>query len=62
MIETYWISTDAFTIGVDAEDGIIKTIPPILKVFKEQQFLVLQTWLNKKFRNHVEIVKIRNEQ
>jgi hypothetical protein len=61
MIETYWISTNQFTIGVDVEDGIIKTIPPILKMFKGQPFSKLKEWLNYKFNNrfnHVEIVKI----
>jgi hypothetical protein len=61
MGETYWISTYAFTIGVDVENGIIKTIPPILKVFRGQQFLTLQTWLNKQFRNQVEIIKVENK-
>jgi hypothetical protein len=61
MIETYWISTLSFTIGVDVENGIIKTIPPMLKVFKGQLFTNLEEWLNYKFNNqfnHVEIVKI----
>jgi hypothetical protein len=62
MIETYWISTYAFTVGIDVENGIIKTTPPILKVFKGQQFSVLQNWLNQKFRNKVEIVKLENNQ
>lgn len=61
MRETHWISTHDFTVGVDVENGIIKTIPPILKVFKGQQFLTLQTWLNQKFRN-IEIVKLENKQ
>lgn len=56
MIETYWISTNAFTIGVDVENGIIKTIPPILKVFRGQPFLNIHTWLNQKFRN-IEITR-----
>jgi hypothetical protein len=59
-METYWISTYAFTIGVGVENGIIKTIPPILKVFRGQQFLTLQNWLNQKFRNQVEIIKFKN--
>jgi len=61
MIETYWISTNQFIIGVDVEDGIIKTIPIILKVFKGQLFAKLEEWLNYKFNNginHVEITKI----
>jgi hypothetical protein len=61
MIETYWISTQSFTVGIDVENGIIKTIPPILKVFKGQLFSKLEEWLKYKFNNqfnHVEIVKI----
>jgi hypothetical protein len=61
MIETYWISTQSFTIGVDVENGIIKTISPILKVFKDKPFSKLEEWLMYKFNNrfnHVEIVKI----
>ena len=61
-METYWISTYAFTIGVDVDNGIIKTIPPILKVFRGQQFISLQNWLNQKFRNRVEILKLENNQ
>ena len=61
-METYWISTYTFTIGVDVDNGIIKTIPPILKVFRGQQFITLQNWLNQKFRNRVEILKLENNQ
>ena len=60
-METYWISTYAFTIGVDVDNGIIKTIPPILRVFRGQQFITLQNWLNQKFRNQVEIIKVEDE-
>ena len=61
-METYWISTYTFTIGVDVDNGIIKTIPPILKVFRGQQFITLQNWINQKFRNQVEILKLENNQ
>jgi len=61
-METYWISTYAFTIGVDVDNGIIKTIPPILRVFRGLQFITLQNWINQKFRNQVEILKLENNQ
>lgn len=61
MIEIYWISTYAFVVGVDVEDGIIKTVPPILTVFKGQKFSNLEQWLKYKFNNKVVIEKLEKE-
>jgi len=46
-MKQYWLSSEAMTVGVGTENGVIVEFPPILYKFKGQTIESLIRWMKK---------------